>query len=144
MSKVALRPATELDREFVALVTEACMRGYVELTWGHWQSSPPEDFQPAIHQIIQCDGDEIGCVALLEEAEALMLKTFYILPSHQNRDIGAFLMREIIERARASGKPIQLRVLCVNPARRFYERHGFVVTRSTDERHFMSCTASSL
>ena len=29
-----MRPATKLDREFVAFVTEVCMREYVELTLG--------------------------------------------------------------------------------------------------------------
>lgn len=141
MPKVVLRPATALDWEFVAFVTETCMRQYAELTWGNWLPDSRESFQPAIHQIIQCDGDEIGCIALIEESTAMTLKTLYILPGHQNRGIGALLVRQVVERARTSGKSIQLRVLRVNPARRFYERHGFVVSHSTDERHFMSRSA---
>ncbi|MGX7002467.1 GNAT family N-acetyltransferase [Caballeronia sp. KNU42] len=114
------------------------MRDYVELTWGKWLADVPNDFQASIHQIVQCDGDDIGCLALVDEPAVLTLKTLYILPSHQNRGIGAFLMRQVIEHARASGKPIHLRVLRVSPARRFYEWHGFVVTHSSEERHFMT------
>jgi len=127
----------------VGFVTETCMRKYAELTWGNWLPDSHEDFQAAIHQIIQCDGDEIGCIALIEEPAILMLKTLYVLPSHQNHGVGALLMRQIIERANIAGKSIQLRILRVNPARRFYERHGFVVSHSTDERHFMSRLAST-
>jgi len=138
MSNVMLRPATDMDWEFVASVTETCIRKYAELTWGNWVPESREDFLSASHQIIEYDGDEIGCIALVEEPTAWVLKTFYILPTYQNRGIGAALMRQFIDRANVSGKPIQLRLLRVNPARRFYERHGFVISHSTDERHFMS------
>ena len=137
MSDITLRPATDHDWSFIAFATEACMRDYVEQTWGQWRADSPEDFDADIHQIVRCAGDDIGCIALIDEPAALILKTLYILPSHQNRGIGAVLMQQIIERAVAKRKPIQLRVLRVNPARRFYERHGFVITHSTDERHFM-------
>jgi GNAT superfamily N-acetyltransferase len=143
MPDITLRPAVEQDRDFVASVTEACMRHYVEQTWGQWRPDRPEDFNTNIHQIVQCDGNDIGCIALNEEPAALLLKTLYILPGHQNHGIGSVLMQRIIERSDASGKPIQLRVLRVNPARRFYERHGFVVTHSTAERHFMARSTAS-
>jgi GNAT superfamily N-acetyltransferase len=138
MSDITLRPATEHDWDFVAFVTETCMRDYVEQTWGQWRADSPDDFDADLHQIVLCDGEEIGCIALVHEPAALILKTLYILPSHQNRGIGAALMQPIIELASANKKPIQLRVLRVNPARHFYERHGFVVTHSTEERHFMT------
>ncbi len=142
MSDITLRPATKHDWDFVAFVTEACMRDYVEQTWGQWRADSPEDFDANLHQIVQCDGHDIGCIALVNEPAVLVVKTLYILPSHQNRGIGAVLMQQIIDHAGASKKPIQLRLLRVNPARRFYERHGFVVTHSTDERHFMARPSS--
>ncbi|CAN7790870.1 GNAT family N-acetyltransferase [Caballeronia sp. LjRoot34] len=138
MPDIVLRPAVEQDRDFVAFVTETCMRRYVEQTWGQWRADSPDDFNAGIHEIIGCNGEEIGCVVLIDEPGALVLKTLYILPGHQNRGIGAALIQRIIKRAGASKKPIQLRVLRVNPARRFYERHGFAVTHSTAERHFMA------
>jgi GNAT superfamily N-acetyltransferase len=138
MSDIALRRAVKRDWDFVAFVTETCMRNYVEQTWGQWRPDSPDDFNAGIHQIIRCSGDDIGCIAIVDEPAVVVLKTLYILPGHQNRGIGAALMQRIIERADASKKPIQLRVLRVNPARSFYERHGFVVTHSTAERHFMA------
>ena len=86
----------------------------------------------------------MGCIALIDEADALMLEKLYILPSHQRRGIGTLLLGRVIERAHASGKPIRLRVLRVNPARQLYERNGFKVDRSTDERYFMSYAAPRL
>ena len=119
------------------------MREYVELTWGRWIPEPRDNFRPETHQVIQCDGDDIGCIALIDDPIALMLEKFYILPSHQNRGIGTVLLGRLVERAHTSGKPIQLRVLRVNPARLLYERNGFHIDRSTDERHFMSYAVRS-
>jgi ribosomal protein S18 acetylase RimI-like enzyme len=39
--------------------------------------------------------------------------------------------------ARDANKPLRLRVLGVNPAKRLYERLGFVVTETTNERYYM-------
>lgn len=119
------------------------MREYVELTWGKWIPEPKDKFRPETHQVIQCDGADIGCIASIDEPEALTLEKFYILPSHQNRGIGTLLLRRLIEGAHTSGKPIRLRVLRVNPARLLYERNGFHIDRSTDERHFMSYAVRS-
>jgi GNAT superfamily N-acetyltransferase len=114
------------------------MREYAERTSGNWIPEPRDNFRPEVHRIIQCDGIEIGCVALIEEPDALMLEKLYILPTYQRGGIGTSLLRRLVERAHASEKPIHLRVLRVNPARQLYERNGFKVNRSSDERHFMS------
>jgi GNAT superfamily N-acetyltransferase len=119
-------------------VAEACMRAYAEQTWGAWNEEVTRaSFTPATHRIIQCDDQDIGCLALEERADHLDLDKVYILPAHQNRGIGTRLMEDIIGQAAAARKPIRLSVLAVNPARRFYERAGFVVTQSTAERHYM-------
>ena len=114
------------------------MREYAERTWGVWIPEPFDNFRPEIHQIIQCDGDEIGCIAVIDEPGALMLEKLYILPNYQRRGIGTLLLGRLIKCAHAGEKPIRLRVLRVNPARQLYERNGFEVERSTKERHFMS------
>jgi ribosomal protein S18 acetylase RimI-like enzyme len=135
---VTLRPAVPDDAEFVLRVTEACMRAYAEQTWGAWNEALTRaSFDPATHRIIQCDEQDIGCLALHEWDDHLDLDKLYILPAYQNRGIGTRLMDDIVAQAAAAGKPVRLSVLAVNPARRFYERAGFVVTQSTAERHYM-------
>jgi GNAT superfamily N-acetyltransferase len=138
---IRLRPAADADADFVLRVTEACMRRYVEQTWGRWDAElTRSQFSAATHRIVECGGRDIGCIQLTETAEGLHLQRLFLLPEHQNRGIGTRLMRDILERARAAGKPVRLRVLAVNPARRFYERLGFAVRRSTAERHEMEWT----
>jgi GNAT superfamily N-acetyltransferase len=69
------------------------------------------------------------------------LTQMYLLPSHQNRGIGTSLIRKLALEAKESGRPLRLRVLSVNPARRLYEREGFRVTSVTPERVFMELPA---
>lgn len=144
MANISVRPAIESDWSFLSTVQETCMREYAERTWGNWIPEPLENFRPEIHQIIQCDGDEIGCIALIDESNALRLEKLYILPSHQGRGIGTLLLKRLIERAHISEKSILLRVLRVNPARQLYERHGFKIDCSSNERHFMSYAVRGL
>jgi len=135
-SPVTVRPAAPADAEFVFRLTEACMRHYAEETWGQWNEEITRaSFLPATHHIIQVDGRDIGCIALEQAADHLVLQKLYILPDWQNRGIGARIMRDIM--AEAGARPLRVAVLVVNPARGFYQRLGFVVTRSTPERHYM-------
>jgi ribosomal protein S18 acetylase RimI-like enzyme len=60
-----------------------------------------------------------------------------VLPAFQRRGIGGSLLRRLIEDAQAAAVALRLTVLEVNPARRFYERHGFVLTDTISPRHHM-------
>jgi GNAT superfamily N-acetyltransferase len=135
---ITLRPADAADAEFVYRLTEACMRAYAVATWGRWnEDATRASFRPATHRIVQVDDRDIGCVALEQANDHLFVDSLYILPDWQNRGIGTGVMRDVVAAARAGGKSLRLNVLAANPARRFYERMGFVVTQSTPERHYM-------
>jgi GNAT superfamily N-acetyltransferase len=139
---LALRPALPADAEFVFRLTEVCMRHYAEQTWGQWNETLTRDsFVPGTHRIIQYGGEDIGCIELIESSDELQLNKLYIWPDHQNQGIGTRLMSEAVADARIRQKPLRLSVLAVNPARRFYERLGFRLTRSTPERHYLEWTS---
>ena len=136
--EVTLRPATIEDADLVLRVTEACMRRYAEQTWGRWdEDRTRQSFVPATHEIIQYREQDIGCIERTSALQHVSLNKLYILPAYQNCGIGTHLMRQLMDDARSAKKSIQLTVLLVNPARRFYQRLGFVVTQSTPERHHM-------
>jgi ribosomal protein S18 acetylase RimI-like enzyme len=82
-------------------------------------------------------GRNIGAIAVEREDTHIQLTQLYIIPSVQKRGIGTYLIRQLIEEAKGSRKPLRLRVLATNPARRLYERQGFRVTAQTTERFFM-------
>jgi ribosomal protein S18 acetylase RimI-like enzyme len=59
------------------------------------------------------------------------------LPEFQRDGIGTELVRRMLQRAKELDVPVRLRVLRVNPAKRLYERMGFVVTSEEPERFYM-------
>jgi ribosomal protein S18 acetylase RimI-like enzyme len=46
---------------------------------------------------------------------------------HKGRGLGSAVLRTVLERTDAQGVAVGLSVLRGSPARRLYERHGFVV-----------------
>lgn len=118
------------------------MRGYVEQIWGSFSEAYNRkdvagSIASGIYSIIESEGQDIGALAVERHPTHIQLMQMYIAPSHQNRGIGTSLIRALAREARQFGKPLRLRVLSVNPARRLYEREGFKVTSVTPERVFM-------
>jgi len=139
---VELRQATTADLDLVHHVTEVSMRRYVEETWGVWdpvhqRRQIEQSYRPETHSILLVQGDAAGVLAVQEHPEHLQLEKIYLLPEYQGRGIGTRVVQGIQARAVELRLPLRLRVLAVNPVRRLYERLGFRVVRSTEERHFM-------
>jgi GNAT superfamily N-acetyltransferase len=146
--QIGLRSISETDFEFIYEVTKTTMQTYVEQTWGCWV----DDEQRAViygsinlstHQIIQLDGQDIGCLAVEVYPSHMQLTKLYVLPHFQGCGIGTFLLRQVIHEAKVYKLPLRLRVLAVNPARRFYEREGFVIQTQTKERIYMEYAESN-
>lgn len=141
-TRPTLRPALHRDVEFVVGVVETTMRAHIERTWGAFK---PEDVRQrsvaAIEartcSVIQWQAEDAGILTILREPTHIQLEQIFILPPYQNKGIGTHLIREAAREASAAGKPLRLRVLAVNPARRLYEREGFAITAATPERFFM-------
>ena len=133
---ITLRPATSENAEFIYRLVETTMRGYVEQIWGSFseeysRKGVAEEIAAGIYSIIECKGEDIGAIAVERHSTHMQIRQVYIVPVRQNCGIGTSLIRELVLEARASRKPIRLRVLSVNPARRLYEREGFKVTSVT-------------
>lgn len=134
-AEVTLRPAAPGDLAFVAAVYDVTIRPYAEETFGRWDSATAaRNFDPGTYRIIQVGGRDAGCLQVVDEGRHLRLSVLYILPAFQNAGVGSVLLTRLIAGA---SKPVRLRVLRVNPARRLYERFGFTVTDEEPERFFM-------
>jgi ribosomal protein S18 acetylase RimI-like enzyme len=106
------------------------MREYVERVWG-WDEAEQEGFflrrfDPDRWQVVQVGDEDVGVLIVEESAEQIFLSELQIRPEWQGRGIGTSIVRSLMERAAAAGKPLTLRVLHVNPrAKALYERLGF-------------------
>jgi GNAT superfamily N-acetyltransferase len=135
MHHISLRAATTDDAAFALHVTEVCMRGYTEQAWGSWNGRA--DLDLTFDQIIQLAGRDIGIFGVDRRADCWFLDKLYLLPAYQNQGHGGFLLQRLIEDAKSAQAALRLTVLGVNPARHFYERHGFVLTHTISPRHHM-------
>jgi ribosomal protein S18 acetylase RimI-like enzyme len=100
-----------------------------------------DSFNTQTHRIISRSGERIGVLALTSHDTHVQLEKIYLLPAHQNQGIGSSLIRQLMQHAAQQRKPLRLRVLRVNPARRLYERLGFAATFTTLEPIYMEYRA---
>lgn len=142
MAPYTLRPATADDYDFLYHLIELCLKEYVEATWG-WddtfqQNHFAEHFNITGCQIVQVDGRDAGQLTVVEGDGDLYISGIYLLPEYQNKGLGSALIREVMARAKESGRPVTLQVLKANkPARRLYERLGFQVAADRETHFFM-------
>jgi ribosomal protein S18 acetylase RimI-like enzyme len=140
--QLKLRGASANDAEFAFQVLKETMREYVVATWGSWREEESrretvEQVTAGRSQIIELDGTPIGVQLVDRPGTHIQLVQLYIAKAFQRRGFATELLKRLLAEARESSLPIRLRVLAVNPAKRLYERLGFVVVESTPERHFM-------
>jgi ribosomal protein S18 acetylase RimI-like enzyme len=145
--KYTLRPAKKTDYDFLYHLIEVCLKEYVEATWG-WddefqQNHFAEHFDITGCQIVLVNGRKAGQRTVIQQEHSLFISGIYILPEFQNRGLGSRLVEEVLTQARESGRPVTLQVLKVNkPARRLYERLGFVVTAEKTTHYVMKWECS--
>lgn len=134
--RVDTREAREDDREFLWNLKVAAMRPYVEVVYG-WDEHVQHrffgrGFRPERIRIVRLEGEDVGMFELEDRAGGRFLARIEILPRFQGRGIGTAVMEGLMRDARAAAQPFRLQVLKINPARRLYERLGFVATGETE------------
>jgi ribosomal protein S18 acetylase RimI-like enzyme len=138
---ITYRPLTPADHEFCVRVHHLAMRAYVEPLWG-WNEALQSQraleslARPdAVHEIALLNEMPLGYLSYEDRPESLFLDELYLHPDHQAQGHGGEIMSRLIAMAHSRRKPIELSVLTTNPrARRFYERHGFMVLKTTTDR----------
>lgn len=130
--KIALRPATNEDLEWLSPFYEALMRPVVELTHPWDETKLSKMLSRGAASVVMPQGMDIGFFRVDDSADCIYLGDIQIHPHHQNKGIGTRLLRGLKLRAAREGRPIRLRVLKGNPAMEFYRRLGFNETIELD------------
>ena len=144
---IGYRPAVDMDAEFLYHLHVLTMKEYVDRTWG-WDDAFQEavfhkNFVPAEVQIITCNGTDMGMLMLEERPEEVFLRAIEIHPDYQKQGIATGIITQIIANGIQKGKPVRLYVLKVNPAKKLYDRLGFVVVEETSTNYIMLTSRSS-
>ena len=137
-----LRIATDADYDFLYDLHVATLRAYVERTWG-WDEAFQrahfrEHWNPSACQIVVVGGRDAGVLQVQRRGGEIVLGNIRIAPAWQRRGLGTAIIQDILSQAQKDGLPVVLQVLKVNPAKRLYERLGFVVTDETPTHYRMT------
>ncbi|WAH95435.1 GNAT family N-acetyltransferase [Arthrobacter sp. MMS18-M83] len=129
-AEFSLRPAPPSDAAWIAELRAVVMRRDLERL-GRWDPVRVRErflnaFQPEHTFVIAVEGQAAGVIAVRPEPDALWIEHFYIAPGFQGHGLGAGVLRRIMGESK-DHRPFRLNVLQGSPARRLYERHGFVL-----------------
>ncbi len=130
MADWEIRQATAADLDVLVGVRAVVMRPDLERL-GRYDAARVRQrmrdaYEPGHTWAIEVAGALAGCVALRPAPDAYWLEHFYLEPRLQGTGIGTAVLRELLARADREGGTVRLNVLQGSPARRLYERFGFV------------------
>ena len=143
---ISLRQATSADSDFAYHVKKIALGEYVKRTYGKWDEAFQRRFharqwEPAGTQIIAADGTDVGWIWFTHHADHISVDGIYILPQHQGRGIGTYLLTRLGSDATRVGKVVRLWVMKVNPAVEFYKQRGFSIISETETHWHMEAQA---
>jgi ribosomal protein S18 acetylase RimI-like enzyme len=127
---LSFRPATPADVPALLALRQATMTGHL------LRAGAPSDEAALLARVnyrledalLVYEGDElVGLFKVGRDDDEWKLVQVQVAPGKQGRGLGGRLVRGLQQEAAAAGRAIVLDVLKGNPARRLYERCGFVV-----------------
>jgi ribosomal protein S18 acetylase RimI-like enzyme len=77
--------------------------------------------------LVEVDGEPAGRFYVARWPEEIRIVDISLLPEYRGRGLGAGLIRDLFTEADASQRRVTIHVEAFNPARRLYERLGFVL-----------------
>ena len=143
---IRTRAARDSDHGFLKQLHHRAYREVVTRQFGTWVESDQDAWfeqglREAQFRIVEQGKVAIGAIGAHTAQDHVYLAELQILPEFQNQGIGGALLVAELERARALGLPVRLRVLRQNRARKLYERHGFEVTGETETHYLLERAA---
>jgi ribosomal protein S18 acetylase RimI-like enzyme len=129
-NEIELRPAKPHDFALALDLYLTTMQPYTAelMTWDEakQRESFTQQWKPEATEIIVFKGRDIGWLEAHTTDAGTLLQQFFIAPECQGKGIGTKVLQHLLNRWSKTGMPIFLTVLKNNPARRLYERFGFI------------------
>lgn len=139
-SGVSTRPVTDADQEFlIGVYASTRAAELAQVAWDEsqkdafirWQYSMQKQeydtrFPDARYEVILVDGVPAGRIWVGADDTQIRLLDIALLTEFQNRGVGTYLLRQLMDEAVRSKKKLRHMVFVLNDnAYRFYERLGF-------------------
>lgn len=91
-----------------------------------------DNYPNARFLLIIDDDRPVGRLYLDEREHEILVIDIALLPTARGRGIGSALLKDVLAQAAATHRAVTLHVTPRNPARRLYDRLGFVPTSETE------------
>ena len=101
-------------------------RAFVEQQFTAQDTHYREHYPGATLDVIEVDGEPAGRLYVHRGASDIRIMDIALAPEYRGRGIGSGLLRALIAEAQANARTLSIHVETNNPARRLYERLGFV------------------
>jgi ribosomal protein S18 acetylase RimI-like enzyme len=146
--EIRTRVARADEWEWLYQLHRATMRERFEALYEPWDEAQQRvafDAREDHVEVIEADGVAVGAVhSRTEQDGSLYLQLIEVLPAYQSNGIGTSVFRAAISGAKHDGRDTTLETHKLNPARRLYERLGFVVEGETDTHLLMRRRADAI
>ena len=137
---VTLRPITDADMGFLRRLyattredelkqvdwTPEQKTAFVEHQFQAQHQFWQENYQDTSWDLILRDGQPIGRLYVARWPDDIRIVDIALMPEHRGGGLGTRLIRELFAEGDATGRKVSIHVEIFNPARRLYERLGFV------------------
>ncbi|HEU4452955.1 MAG TPA: GNAT family N-acetyltransferase [Longimicrobium sp.] len=138
--RFSLRPIQDGDREFLfrlyastraeelAVVAwtgaqkEAFLRQQFEAQHAYWT----EHYGGATFDLVLVDGKPAGRLYVARWPNEVRIVDISLMPEHRGSGLGTRLLERVFAEGDAARKPVSIHVESYNPAKRLYDRLGFV------------------
>lgn len=97
------------------------------------------NYTNATFEIIHSKGKDIGRLYLTHNETDIRIIDISLLPEYRGKGFGTSILRNIIKKAERQQKSIRLSVFITNPARKLYEKLGFVEEKVEHPYIYMLC-----
>ena len=124
--KFSLRPAIASDFEFIWQLRVTTLKEAISQSYG-WDEPTQRSYaaESLAGNIVLVKSNRVGVITISDWSDQLHLTFVALLPQYQGRGLGSQLIKYARNKATVECKPLSLQVLKNNPAKLFYEKHGF-------------------
>jgi len=153
---ITLRPVGPDDHDFLvevyastraeelALVpwTKEQQQAFIRSQFAAQQDHYAKKYPAASHDIIVCKGRQVGRLYVARLHHEIRIVDITVLPSERNGGIGSYLIKQLLDEAKRTGKITRIYIEEFNPSLRLFERLGFLRSEQHGIHLLMEWTAS--
>ena len=129
--KYSIRPSCDADYQYCYRLTKRNMLDLFCRHWGGWDSAEfRKGFNSDNVSMVVMNGRRVGYLSMKLDDQGIYIENLQLSPSMHGRGIGTEILEQLLKRHEREF--IRLTTFSDNPARRLYERLGFIITEHRD------------